>query len=63
MSPQVYLRGVRIQKALAMLETAQIPIKEVGLRCGFADPNYFARFFRKAIGISPRACRQGPRMG
>lgn len=63
MSPQSYLCSVRLQNALAMLETTQLSVKEISHRCGFADANYFARFFRKTIGVSPRECRQTPNAG
>jgi AraC family L-rhamnose operon transcriptional activator RhaR len=34
---------------------------EVGDRCGFADANYFARWFRRQTGTSPKQWQQGIR--
>jgi len=29
-------------------------IREVSQECGYQDPNYFARLFRRITGIAPR---------
>ena len=46
---------------LQKLKDEKIPIARVAWDCGFQDPNYYARWFRKKIGQSPRQWRAGHR--
>lgn len=48
----------RIRKATRMLVETELPVTEVGLRCGFENPSYFAQAFRRMTGRTPRAYRQ-----
>ena len=57
-SPYQYLVRIRIERACDLLEHTVLPIVEVGLRCGFEQPNHFATMFRKFMGMSPRAYRK-----
>ena len=41
------------------LKKESLPISKIAWDCGFADPNYFARWFRKKVGQSPRQWREG----
>lgn len=52
-SPLAYLLQIRIGHAAELLKTSALPIREISLRSGFTDANYFSRAFRKYIGISP----------
>ena len=58
-TPQKYLMGIRIRKACSMLKETALPVTEIAARCGFGDPNYFSRAFRKAKGITPSQFRSG----
>ncbi len=58
MTPQRYLLDVRIRRACAMLRDSVLPVTEIALRCGFGDPNYFSRIFRKYTGNSPSEYRK-----
>jgi two-component system response regulator YesN len=49
-----YLTRIRIEKAKEMLENPEFSIKEVSLRSGYADPNYFSRIFKKQTDMTPR---------
>jgi AraC family transcriptional regulator, positive regulator of tynA and feaB len=54
------LLRVRLQRARELLSYprfADVPIGEIASRCGFADPSYFARCFRRRFGSAPRAYR------
>lgn len=57
MSPARYLAAARMEAAMAALRAGSMPVKTVALRCGFADPSYFAKAFRRTFGISPREVR------
>ena len=59
--PHRYLLGLRIEQARELLERTELPVIDVGLRCGFAQPSHFATTFRAATGLSPRAWRQARR--
>ncbi len=60
-SAMVYLRRYRVRQARALLEHEDMLITDVALAVGFADSNYFARVFRREVGVSPRAYQQGLR--
>ncbi|MFP3090841.1 PocR ligand-binding domain-containing protein [Treponema sp. TIM-1] len=50
-----YVCRVRINRAKAILKRdSDIRIQEIGGTVGFNDPNYFAKSFKKLMGISPR---------
>ncbi len=49
---------IRMEQARRMLlDDPELPIGEVGYRCGFDDPSNFARAFRHYCGQSPSAQR------
>ncbi len=48
-----YLTKRRVEKAKEMLKDPSKTIKEVGSECGYSDPNYFSRIFKKATGMTP----------
>ena len=52
-----YVTGLKLRYAHRMLEDSDFNISEIAARCGFADPGYFARVFRKRFGRSPSAVR------
>lgn len=48
-----FLNIYRISKAKEMLENPNVRISYVAQSCGFSNQNYFARCFKKIVGISP----------
>jgi signal transduction histidine kinase/DNA-binding LacI/PurR family transcriptional regulator/DNA-binding response OmpR family regulator len=54
-----YLTRCRVQQAKALLETGGLTITEVAMEVGFSDSGYFARVFRREIGMSPSAFLRG----
>lgn len=57
-SPVKYLCGVRVQNALSQLKYTRESISAIARKCGWTDPNYFARCIRKAVGCSPEEFRK-----
>ena len=57
MTPQRYLLDVHIRHATSMLRDSGLSVTEIAMRCGFGDPNYFSRIFRKYVGSSPSEFR------
>jgi AraC-like DNA-binding protein len=58
-SPHEYLIQFRLRKARALLRDG-LSIPHAALETGFADQSHFTRFFKRAMGITPR---QYVRMG
>ena len=48
-----YLTNIRIDKAKELLEKSNLSIKEICVSCGYTDPNYFSRSFKKNVGVTP----------
>jgi len=48
-----YINRIRMQNAIEALRQTSLSVKEIAIACGYNDPNYFARVFRKATGHSP----------
>jgi AraC-like DNA-binding protein len=57
MTPARYLNDLRIERAGELLRGTERSVTDIALSCGFGDSNYFARAFRKAVGLSPRSYR------
>ncbi len=57
-TPVDYLLRVRLGKAAELLTSGDASISEAALRSGFSDGNYFARQFKRYIGLSPREYRR-----
>ncbi|MFK7970335.1 MAG: helix-turn-helix domain-containing protein [Bacteroidia bacterium] len=56
-SPNQYIIGKRIEKAKELLSLTDLPISEVAYETGFQDQLYFARLFKKKVGITPSSYR------
>ena len=54
-----YLRLLRINHAVILLENGVTSVKNVAALSGFSDPLYFSRVFTAAIGIPPKEYRKG----
>jgi len=54
-----YILNRKLNYAKNLLKNSNIKIQELPQKIGFSDYNYFARVFRKKVGVSPRTYRQG----
>jgi AraC family transcriptional regulator of arabinose operon len=59
--PMRYLLEARLRRAAYLLGDADLAVSEVARECGFEDPLYFSRQFRRRFGASPRGYRQARR--
>lgn len=50
-----YLNEKRIKKAMRLIEGNDKIISEIAAKCGFSDPFYFSKVFKKITGITPTA--------
>jgi AraC-like DNA-binding protein len=57
-SPIDDLIRMRVQIAQWMLSNGSEPVARVALACGFEDPAYFNRCFKKKVGVSPGRYRK-----
>ncbi|MBN8216168.1 MAG: helix-turn-helix transcriptional regulator [Spirochaetes bacterium] len=48
-----YLDELRLGRACALLAPGKIPVAEVARQCGFNEPGYFIKVFRRHYGTSP----------
>jgi AraC-like DNA-binding protein len=56
-SPGVQWRTLKLERALDMLRTTELPVEEIAVACGFASSNAFCRAFRQRYGNSPGKLR------
>ncbi|HBF15316.1 MAG TPA: hypothetical protein DDW30_06505 [Clostridiales bacterium] len=52
-SPAAFILKKRLELSVTYLSETSLTVAEIAARCGFNDPNYYARAFRKAYGASP----------
>jgi AraC family transcriptional regulator, arabinose operon regulatory protein len=57
LSPGAWLMRLRLERARDLLTTTDLPVGAVAQACGYADPFWFSRAFRREVGISPQAWR------
>lgn len=53
----VYLNEYRIRRARELLQTTRLNVREISVACGYSDPNYFARVFKRVTGKTPTEYR------
>ncbi len=58
-TPAGYITSLRMSKARELLIDPDLPVGEVAALCGYADPLYFSRVFRRECGLSPSQYRNG----
>lgn len=57
--PLTFIRNVKMNRAVDLLLNSQLTVKEIAYSCGFNDPKYFTRCFRKEFGVTPKQYRKG----
>lgn len=57
-TPHQYLVHLRLQQAAVLLQTTNLPIREITVRCGFEDASAFGRAFRSMYCIQPEMYRK-----
>lgn len=54
-SPSDVIINLRLQKAEQLLLLGHLNISEISFECGFNDPKYFSRMFKKHFAINPKS--------
>lgn len=57
-TPIQYVKHMRIQKAVELLEVTDGKISDIGAACGFQEMSYFAKTFRTLKGCTPGEYRR-----
>lgn len=52
-----YLTDFRVEKAKEMLADIRINIKDISMKVGYHDSNYFAKVFKRVVGVTPSEYR------
>ena len=52
------ISGLRMESACHDLASGNLSLKEISLKCGYANQYYFSNSFKKKLGISPSAYRE-----
>jgi AraC-like DNA-binding protein len=58
-TPIQYQNELRLQSAKEMLTATFAAVSQIAYQCGFDDPLYFSRLFKKKFGASPSDIRAG----
>ncbi len=58
LTPQVYLRKLRLRMASHALVSSNQSLSVVAANCGFVDQSHFSREFRRYFGMTPREYRK-----
>ncbi len=59
--PLEYFIRLKMRKACQLLQTSDLPVKEVAAHVAFSDPLYFSRLFRRMYAMTPTQYRKLPR--
>jgi AraC-like DNA-binding protein len=54
-APIDFIRSIRMQRAVQLLEKSNLTISEIAYEVGFNNPKYFSRFFKKEFTMPPSA--------
>ncbi len=58
-TPNEFLRNVRLKHAASLLEQTDMPVNQISLTVGFQTARYFSQCFRQMFGVTPTEYRNG----
>ncbi len=58
-TPNNFMRNVRLKRAAELLTKSHVPVNQLLLMVGFQTPRYFSQCFRKMFGVTPTDYREG----
>jgi transcriptional regulator GlxA family with amidase domain len=56
-TPAAYVESLRLERARTLLETSELQLDEIALRCGFGTVETLRRVFGRRLGVNPNAYR------
>jgi AraC-like DNA-binding protein len=57
-TPNNLILDMRMEHAMNLISNPSTNISDIAYTCGFSDPKYFARCFKKATGMTPSEYRR-----
>ena len=57
-TPNDFLRNVRLKKAAQLLAETNVPLGQIATMVGFRTPRYFSKCFKDMFGVTPAEYRQ-----
>jgi signal transduction histidine kinase/ligand-binding sensor domain-containing protein/DNA-binding response OmpR family regulator len=57
LSPNEFIRNIRLKHACCMLKESSLTISEIAYELGFSDPRYFSTSFKKEFNLTPSEFR------
>ena len=60
-SPSKSLLRVRLRQALALLQSSNLSLQEIAMRCGFHSSSHLSRHVKAVTGETPGHWRKGPK--
>lgn len=60
MGPSGYLTSLRMAQAQLLLRTTDLPVSDIGLRCGYPRASTFATAFARHVGVTASSYRASP---
>lgn len=57
LAPNQYQLDAKIRNAKELLNNSDLSIQDIAQACGFESPYYFSRYFKSAMGLSPKQYR------
>lgn len=61
-TPNDYMRNVRLKRAAKLLEETTVPVSQISLMVGFQTSRYFSQKFKEMFGLNPKEYREGQRL-
>ena len=58
-----YIRKLRIEKAMNLMDTTSYPLTDIAYLTGFSDQSHFTRIFKKQVGQTPTIYRKNKLKG
>ena len=58
LTPQDYLKNLRLHAAMQMVQQGKTTIQEISRSCGYSDPNYLTQLIKKHLGRSASDIRR-----
>jgi AraC family transcriptional regulator len=61
--PYAFVIRRRLERAIQYMLETELPIRDIALRCGFADQPHLCKMFRRSMGHTPAAWRRRMSVG